>query len=117
LLNLETTDLMDGGMSGMLATDTALLSNLADDSSLNSILLPDPRTEKMIGPGGEDDVSVFNDTRLSESLIGNIDGGFSSGFADFNYLGDSENSGLITNGSLDLYVHANLSGSEGGGVL
>ncbi|MFP6803621.1 MAG: hypothetical protein VCA12_10885, partial [Pseudomonadales bacterium] len=110
LLNFETTDLMDGGMPDMLAIDTALLSNLADDSSLNSILPLNPGREKLAITGDTGDAVNLAGTNPNDITDGIIGGGaFTSDFFESDYLGDGQMYVRTTDGSsLDLYVHANL---------
>ena len=101
---------MDGGMPDMLAIDTALLSNLADDSSLNSILPLNPGREKLAITGDTGDAVNLAGTNPNDITDGIIGGGaFTSDFFESDYLGDGQMYVRTTDGSsLDLYVHANL---------
>ena len=97
-------------MPDMLAIDTALLSNLADDSSFNSILPLDPGREKLAITEDVGDVVNLAGTNLND-ITGDIVGGgaSTSDFFESDYLGDGQMYIRITDGSsLDLYVHANL---------
>ena len=108
---------MDAGTLGMIAIDTTLLSDLMNGNDLNTILPLEFGVEKMAFEGDEGDVVAARNTLLSAGSFANTDGGGSPYSAESPYLGDSENSFPITSGSLDLYVHANFYGSEGGDVL
>ena len=97
-------------MPDMLAIDTALLSNLSDDSSFNSILSLNPGREKLAITGDVGDVVNLAGTNLNDITGGIVGSGAStSDFFESDYLGDGQMYIRITDGSsLDLYVHANL---------
>jgi hypothetical protein len=101
----------------MTAIDTELLRDLVNDRSLDSLLLPDAGVETMAVPVREGDVSVANETTLNDNASGDSGWGVGASPAEPSYVGDSKGSVAMTSGSLDLYVHANFYGSEGGDVL
>jgi hypothetical protein len=111
-LNLQPTGLMADGAPDMLAIDTELLSDLVDDSSLDSLLLPDFSAEKMSVVVRESDASVSTNASLNENSKEGTVSGWGLNSAEPSYVGGSDYFVAITNGPLGLYVHADLSGSD-----
>jgi hypothetical protein len=111
-LNLPPSGIMADGISDMLAIDTKLLSDLADDSSLDSLLLADFSAEKMPVELRESDLSLSTNASLNENSKEGAPWGAGLSPAEPSYVGESDYFVAITNGPMELYVHADLFGGD-----